>query len=118
MATTEARDAGCEVEVAVARVLRAEHDARVAIDAARAEAAHLAEAARGRARAIAERARICILRGQAAVEQRLQAELAEVDAAVRALPAHDGPDATDRARLEAAVRTLAAALADGGVEPR
>jgi hypothetical protein len=118
MDTTGTRGANREAEAALARVLHAEHEARVAIDAARAEAAHLAEAARSQARAIAERTRIRIVRGQAAAEQRLRAQLADVATAARALPAHGGPDATDDARLEAAVCTLAASLTGSAPEPR
>jgi hypothetical protein len=118
MALKDPRNADSAVEAAVARVLQAEHDARAAIDDARAQAARIAEQARAQARQCAERARQRVARGQAALERRLQADLAAIEAAGRALPEHDEPDAGARARLDAAVHALAAALTGGTTEAR
>ena len=113
MAVKDPRNADSSVEAAMARVLRAEREARDNIDAARAEAQHIAEQARAEARRSAERARERIAHGQEAMERRLQQALAAIEAEARALPEHSEPDARDRARLEAAVQTLAAALTGG-----
>lgn len=115
MAETDPRKVDGGVEEAVVRVLRAEREAREAIDASRAEAQRIAEQARAAARRCAERARERAARGQAAMARRLQEGLSAIDAEARALPEHSEPDARDRARLESAVQTLAAALTGGHV---
>lgn len=100
------------VETAMARVLDAERQARDALDAAQAEAGHIAEAARATQRRLAERTRERTARVHEAFAAAVQAELARIDALAQALPAHDDPDADDLARLERALATLATCLTE------
>jgi vacuolar-type H+-ATPase subunit H len=113
MSTTDPRPGDLDVDAALARVLQAEQAARGAIDAARAEAARMAEQARTHARRYAERARARMARGQAAVERDLQAQLAAIAEQARALPERDEPDPLALGRLERAVQALAAELTGG-----
>jgi hypothetical protein len=98
------------VESAMARVLRAEHEARAAMAEAREQATRVAEQARAQARAIAEQRRQRITQLHARIERCLQAERASIDAQVRALPAHDAPDGPAIEQLERAVRIVATQL--------
>jgi RPA family protein len=100
------------VETAMAQVLDAERRARESIDAAQAEAAHVAEAARAAQRRLAERTRMRLARVHEAFAAAVQAELARIDAQAQALPAHDDPGADDLARLERALAALAARLTE------
>jgi phage host-nuclease inhibitor protein Gam len=100
-------------ETAMARVLDAERRAREAVDAAQAEAGHIAEAARAAQRRLAKRMRERVARVHEAFAAAVQAELLRIDALSQALPAHDEPDADDLARLERAVAQLAARLTEG-----
>ncbi len=92
---------------AIACVLQAERDARVAVRACEQQSDSEVQAARERARVIAERAAVRVARVHRAVEARLDAALARIDAqrTVLATVVNDAP--ADPARLAAAVQALA-----------
>lgn len=98
------------VEMAMTRVLDAEHQARAAVEAAQREAEQIAEAARAAQRRLAERTRLRVARVHEAFAAAVQAELARIDARGQALPAHDDPGADDLAQLDRALAELAAHL--------
>jgi vacuolar-type H+-ATPase subunit H len=112
-----ALDGDIDIERAFARVLHAEGEARRAIEAARDEAAVIAEGARAGARRVAERAEARIARGHAAVQRQLAAALSNIEAGARALPGLDEPDDAALARLEAALHRLAAELTGASAPP-
>ncbi|MGL6110632.1 MAG: hypothetical protein ACRC2B_11100 [Rubrivivax sp.] len=91
----------------IARVLRAEHDARQSIEQAQVEAQRIAEAARASARDVAERTERRIRAVVEAFETGLATRLAEIDAeATRMATPHVLSDAELDA-LDCAVRALA-----------
>jgi len=98
---------------AVERVLRAERDADAAVDAARRDAQALLATARDESLAIVNRALERVGRWQrshgAALQQRLDAQRAQAEAAARVRP--------DDAALRAAVERVAAHLTGGTAEP-
>jgi hypothetical protein len=99
-----------EVDAAMARVLRAEEDARAAVAAAQVQAAHIAELSRTEARALTEQRRSRLARLHSRIEHGLASELDAIAAEARALPGHAEPDALARDALERAVQALAAEL--------
>lgn len=101
------------VETAIAQVLLAEREARESIDAAREQAARIAEASRAELRAAAERTQSRIARLRAACERRTDAEVAALRAQADRLAQPLQPHADDAARVEAAVTRLAARLTGG-----
>ena len=101
------------VDAAMERVLQAEQQARLAVEAAREEARRIGEQARGEARAVEERARLRLARLRRAMAQRLQAELTAVREHASALPAHEQPGEHEWRALEEAVERLAARLTTG-----
>jgi hypothetical protein len=94
----------------MARVLRAEQDARAAVAAAHEEAAHIAERARTEARALAERRRVRLARLHERIERSLATELAAIAAEARALPDQAAPDALALGALQRSVQALATDL--------
>jgi len=97
-------------EQAIASVLRAEQDARLAIDAARAEATKLAEAARADARTLTDRTERRIRADTGAFERELGARLAVIDAEARAAARPHQLTDEERAALRRAVVRLAREL--------
>lgn len=102
--------ASAAADRAIACVLQAERDARIAVQACEQQSENEIQLARERARVIAERAAARVARVHHTVEARLDAELARIDAQRSALAAegHDAP--ADPARLAAAVQALAQEL--------
>lgn len=113
MSTNEPAADARAVETAIAQVLLAEREAREAIDAAREQAARIAEASRAELRAAGERTQSRIARLRAACVRRADAEVAalrvQADRLARPLQPHE----VDAARVEAAVTRLAARLTGG-----
>lgn len=105
--------AAATADEAIALVLRREQAAREAIDAARAEALHLAEAARADARAIAARAERRRRRVALAFEHEMQARTAALDARAAAMAQAHVPTPQDTEGLARAVQRLAAELTGG-----
>lgn len=101
------------VEAAFAQVLRAEEVAREAVQAARAQAAQIAEDARADARARAERTRSRIANVRAAFDAALQSQLRRLAAEGDALAAVTPLVTSDHERVEDAVQQLAAQLTGG-----
>jgi hypothetical protein len=91
-------------------VLQAERDARIAVLACEQQAESEVQAAREGARVIAERAAVRVARVHRAVEARLEAALARIDAQRSALVADANDVPADPARLTAAVQQLALEL--------
>lgn len=102
-----------DVEAAIASVLEAERTARAAVETCAAQAQARVEQARERARAIAERAAQRTARVRRVSAARLDARLAAVESERRALDRGSDADAGDLQRLQAAIDTLADALAGG-----
>ena len=102
--------AGEAAEQAIASVLKAEQEARQAIDAARAEAAVQAEAARTRARALTERTERRIRAVTGAFERELGARLATIDTQAQAAARPHQLTDEERAALRRAVARLAQEL--------
>jgi len=101
----------------MARVLRAEQEARAAVAAAREEAQRIAELARTAARELAERRRVRLARLHERIERSLATELAAIAAEARALPDPAAPDALAVSALQRSVQVLAADLTrPAGVE--
>ena len=95
---------------AIARVLAAEREARVAIEEARLEVGRIAERGRLADRALAERTERRIRVVGAAFERELAARLAEIEDAAERF-AHPQPiSSAESASLQAAVRALAGEL--------
>lgn len=101
-----------DVDDAVARVLSAEQKARESLARAENEAALLAEAARAAQRALAERTRRRTLRVREAFARDVQARLRAIAREARELDSHQEPDADELARLSEAVQRLAAELSE------
>lgn len=97
---------------AIARVLRAEREARDAISGASAEVLLMAERARADARARAERTERRIRLYAAAFARELAARLAAIEAEGAALAAPDAPHADDAQRLQQAVQQVAQDLVE------
>lgn len=102
--------AAVEFDAAMARVLRAEQDARAAVAAAREEAARIAERSRTEARELAERRRVRLARLHERIERSLATDLAAMAAQARALPDAGAPDVLALGALQRAVQALAADL--------
>ncbi len=92
---------------AIACVLQAERDARVAVVTCERQSESEVQAARDRARVIAERAALRVAHVHRAVEARLEAALARIQAQRAALADTAADTPTDPARLAAAVQWLA-----------
>lgn len=107
------RPVATTADEAIALVLRREHAARQAIDAAQAEALHGAEAARADARAIAARAERRMRRVAEAFAHEAQALTAALDAQAAAMVQAPVPTPQDSERLRHAVLALAAELTGG-----
>jgi len=101
------------IEVAIARVLAAERDARAATNAAREQAAAQIDVARTRAIEVARRAERRIAAYQLAMERRIDAERGEIEAQIGALARAAGDDPLIIRREADAVETLAAELTGG-----
>jgi vacuolar-type H+-ATPase subunit E/Vma4 len=102
-----------DVEAAIASVLEAERTARAAVETCAAQAQARVQQARDRARAIAERAAQRTARVRRVSAARLDARLAAVESERRALDRGSDAGADDLERLQAAIDTLADALAGG-----
>jgi vacuolar-type H+-ATPase subunit H len=100
-------------EAAIARVLQAEQDARVAIEQCERDAASLVADARRRSREVAERAEARIARLQARMSAAAARRLEAIEREAAALAADRSPDPALRSRIEGAVAALAAELAEG-----
>jgi len=96
------------VEMAIVRVLDAEHAARDAVRDAEQAAAAMTEAARASARALAERTERRIRVMRAKFEAQVSAEVAALDAAATDAGVRHDLDTADLARVDAAVAALAA----------
>lgn len=94
-------------------MLEAERAARAAVETCAAQAQARVQQARDRARAIAERAAQRSTRVRRVCAARLDARLAAVESERRALDRGSDADAGDLQRLQAAIDTLADALAGG-----
>jgi len=97
-------------EDAMATVLRAEREARDAIERSKVEASRLAEAARSSARAVAERTERRIRAVVNAFERELAQRLGDIDAEAALIAAPHAPRADELSALDQAVRTLAREL--------
>jgi hypothetical protein len=97
-------------EFAIAKVLRAEREAREAIEHAQLEAQRIAEQSRADARALAERTERRIRSIAGAFEQQLSRELAEIDAEAAGMTRPHVLGESELARLHEAVRKLALQL--------
>jgi hypothetical protein len=95
---------------AIACVLQAERDARIAVLACERQSESELQVARERARVIAERAAVRVARVHRAVEARLEAALARIDTQRSELAADANDAPADPARLAAAVQQLALEL--------
>lgn len=102
--------AGGDADRAIARVLAAERDARVAVAACAEQADREAQQARERAHLIAARAGERTARILAAIAGRLQQRLAAIDAQREALGTETGDAGADARRRASAVARLAAEL--------
>jgi cell division septum initiation protein DivIVA len=102
-------------EDAMAKVLRAEREARDAVERSKVEAGQLAEASRSSARAVAERTERRIRAAVNAFERELAQRLGEIDAEAALIAAPHALGADELAALGRAVRAIARELA--GVRP-
>lgn len=107
------RTAHNPAEDAIATVLRAEREARQAIEGAQVEATHVAEGARADARRVAERTERRIRAVVAAFERELADRLAEIDAEAALIARPHVLAADEIAALDRAVRTIAQELTGG-----
>ncbi len=98
------------VEEAIAQVLAAERAAADSVAQANRDGAAIADQARERARAIAQRTEGRMERVRAAFEAATQAQLADIAVAVEVIDDRAPPTPGDRDRLAAAVTALAATL--------
>jgi len=96
--------------VAMATVLRAEREARDAIERTRVEAGQIAEAARSNARSVTERTERRIRSVVAAFERELAQRLAEIDGQAAAIAQPHVLSADELSALERAVHALAQQL--------
>jgi len=97
-------------EAAIARVLRGEREARQSVDAARLAVEHIAEDARGAARALAERTERRIRRIGAAFERAASSRVAELDALGAQLDPGQSLNLDQTAAVRRAVQQLAREL--------
>ena len=97
-------------EDAMATVLRAEREAREAIERSKVEASQLAEASRSGARAVAERTERRIRAAVSAFERELAQRLGEIDAEAALIAAPHELGAVELSALDRAVRALAREL--------
>jgi hypothetical protein len=102
--------ASAAADRAIACVLQAERDARVAVLACEQRSENEVQVARERARVIADRAAVRVARVHRAVEARLEAALARIGAQRSTLAADANDVPADPARLAAAVQQLALEL--------
>lgn len=100
-------------DAAIARVLRAEADARAAVAAAQAQVGAMAEAARADARARSERTERRIRAVAAAFEVRTARELAAIEAEAAGLRQPEPPDEAARSAVAKAVARLAREMIQG-----
>jgi vacuolar-type H+-ATPase subunit H len=98
-------------DLAIARVLQAERDARESIERARREAESIAEGARAAARAVAERTEGRIRGVVEVFAQDLTRRLAAIDAEAARMATPHFLGAAELRALDGAVRTLALGLA-------
>jgi hypothetical protein len=98
------------VEAAIARVLAAEADARIAVQDARAAAEARAEAARAATRAIAQRTLSRIATVRMEFERRIAEDVAALNAEAEALAGAPTLSPAELAALERALAALAAEL--------
>lgn len=113
MSTLNAPDrpaAGNTAEDAIATVLRAEREAREAIERTQVEATHVAERARADARSISERTERRIRAVVAAFEHELADRLAGLDAEAALIARPHALDANELAALDRAVSAIAREL--------
>jgi hypothetical protein len=104
------RERNDHADVAIARVLGAEREARASIDRARADVHRIGENARTDARDLSERTERRVRRVVDAFERALAARLAEIDAEAAKLDDAEPISADERARLQHAVAALAQRL--------
>jgi hypothetical protein len=97
-------------EAAIASVLRAEREARDAIEHTQLEAQHIAEQSRSSARALAERTERRIRSIVGAFEQQLSRQLADIDAEAARMTTPHVLGEAELAALHHAVRKLARQL--------
>jgi len=108
------RPASDPAEEAMATVLRAEREAREAIERTRVEAAQMAEAARSSARAVTERTERRIRSVVGAFERDLARRLAEIEAEAAAITQPHRLSADELSALQRTVRALAQELTGAG----
>jgi vacuolar-type H+-ATPase subunit H len=101
------------VEAQIGRVLRAEEDARRAIEAAHEEAAARLLHARSQARLIAERAEGRILAVRRAVEERISERQSGIDREARRLREALSPADSAEGHLDRAIESVAATITGG-----
>jgi hypothetical protein len=101
------------VEAAIARVLAAEADARIAVQDARAAAEARAEAARAATRSIAQRTLSRIAAARTEFDRRIAAEVADLNAEAEALAGAPTLSPAELAALERALAALANELTGG-----
>ena len=104
---------GYDVESAIARVLEAEHAARLAVDTAGVTATELDEAARAEVRAVAVRTERRIRRVRSAFEQETAAAVTALEAAAAEASARHDLGPGELTQLDAAVAALAIRLTVG-----
>jgi hypothetical protein len=107
------RPAADLAEDAIATVLRAEREARQAIERTQVEATHVAERARADARLVAERTERRIRAVVAAFEHELADRLAEIDTEAALIAQPHVLTADELSALDRAVRTIARELTAG-----
>lgn len=95
------------VEAAIARVLAAEADARIAVEDARDAAEARAEAVRAASRSIAQRTLSRIASVRTEFDRRIAARVAELNAEAEALAGAPTPSPAELAALERALAALA-----------
>jgi hypothetical protein len=109
-AIADPRQSQDAVERAIARVLDAEHAARDDVRRAETDAAAITEAARARARALAERVEGRLRKARTSFEARAALEVARLDAAAAEAGQRHDLTVSDLDRVDAAAAALAAQL--------
>ena len=102
------------VELAIGRVLEAERAAGLSIAGAQDSAQARLAAARAQALLITERAEGRLTCARRAIEARIVAREAQVDAQIRTLRAEAPPPSAQSSRIDRAVAAVAAALTGAG----
>jgi hypothetical protein len=102
-----------DADEAIARVLRAERDARESVEQARREVAQIAEASRVAARTLAERTERRSRALVAAFERDLAARLVEIDGEAARLDSPQPLAADEQAAVQRVVATIARELTTG-----